>query len=124
MIWTDPPYGVAYQTKLSTEEAVARHRRTDGLEISNDEPDDIPTLLAAAFDNAPLKPGGAYYACRMAPLHDRPYCFSHDSGCSSRPPPPQPTCSRSANWRSGWRTSRRPWPGATRRMTTGSIDAR
>jgi DNA modification methylase len=46
---------------LSTEEAVARHRRTDGLEITNDEPDDIPGLLAAAFANAPLKPGGAYY---------------------------------------------------------------
>ena len=61
LLWTDPPYGVAYQTKLSTEEAVARHRRTDGLEISNDEPSDIPALLAAAFGNAPLKPGGAYY---------------------------------------------------------------
>lgn len=36
LIWTDPPYGVAYQTKLSVEEAVARHRRTDGLEISNE----------------------------------------------------------------------------------------
>jgi hypothetical protein len=28
LMWTDPPYGVAYQTNLSTEEAVARHRRT------------------------------------------------------------------------------------------------
>jgi DNA modification methylase len=61
LLWTDPPYGVAYQTKLSTEEAVARHRRTDGLEISNDEPADIPALLAAAFANTPLKAGGAYY---------------------------------------------------------------
>jgi DNA modification methylase len=61
LVWTDPPYGVAYQTKLSTQEAVARHRRTDGLEISNDLPEDIPALLAAAFANAPLKPGGAYY---------------------------------------------------------------
>jgi site-specific DNA-methyltransferase (adenine-specific) len=61
VIWTDPPYGVAYQTKLSTEEAVARHRRTDGLEIINDDPDGIRSLLAASFGNAPLKPGGAYY---------------------------------------------------------------
>ena len=61
LMWTDPPYGVAYQTKLSTEEAVARHRRTDGLEILNDEPDDIPALLRAAFTNAPLKPGGSFY---------------------------------------------------------------
>jgi DNA modification methylase len=61
LIWTDPPYGVAYQTKLSVEEAVARHRRTDGLELTNDHPDDIPALLGAAFGNAPLKPGGAFY---------------------------------------------------------------
>jgi len=61
LIWTDPPYGVAYQTKLSTEEAVARHRRTDGLEVANDQPEDIPALLAATFGHAPVKPGGAFY---------------------------------------------------------------
>ena len=61
LIWTDPPYGVAYQTKLSTEEAVARHRRTDGLEVANDQPDDIPGLLGAAFGHAPLKAGGSFY---------------------------------------------------------------
>jgi DNA modification methylase len=61
LIWTDPPYGVAHQTKLSTEEAVARHRRTDGLEVANDQPEDIPALLAAAFGHAPLKAGGAFY---------------------------------------------------------------
>jgi DNA modification methylase len=61
LIWTDPPYGVAYQTKLSTEEAVARHRRTDGLEVANDQPEDIPALLAATFGLAPLTAGGAFY---------------------------------------------------------------
>lgn len=61
LIWTDPPYGVAYQTKLSTEEAVARHRRTDGLEVANDQPEDIPALLRATFGHAPLKTGGAFY---------------------------------------------------------------
>jgi DNA modification methylase len=61
LIWTDPPYGVAYQTKLSREEAVARHRRTDGLEVINDQPEDIPALLRAAFGHAPLKPGGSFY---------------------------------------------------------------
>jgi hypothetical protein len=61
LIWTDPPYGVAYQTKLSTEEAVARHRRTDGLEVANDQPEDIPALLGAAFGHAPLRAGGAFY---------------------------------------------------------------
>lgn len=40
---------------------MARHRRTDGLEVTNDQPEDIPALLAAAFGLAPLKPGGAYY---------------------------------------------------------------
>ena len=55
LMWTDPPYGVAYQTKLSTEEAVARHRRTDCLEVTNDQPEDIPALLAAAFGHAPLR---------------------------------------------------------------------
>jgi hypothetical protein len=61
LIWTDPPYGVAYQTKLSTEEAVARHRRTDGLEVANDQPEDIPALLAAVFGLAPLRAGGVFY---------------------------------------------------------------
>jgi DNA modification methylase len=61
LLWTDPPYGVAYQTKLSTEEAVARHRRTDGLELTNDQPEDIPALLAAALRHCPLKAGGAFY---------------------------------------------------------------
>ena len=61
LMWTDPPYGVAYQTKLSTEEAVARHRRTDGLEVTNDQPEDIPALLASAFGHAPLRAGGAFY---------------------------------------------------------------
>jgi DNA modification methylase len=61
LIWTDPPYGVAYQTKLSTEEAVARHRRTDGLEVANDQPEDIPALLRATFGHAPLKAGGSFY---------------------------------------------------------------
>jgi ParB-like chromosome segregation protein Spo0J len=61
ILWTDPPYGVAYQTKLSTEEAVARHRRTDGLEVANDQPGDIPALLKATFGHAPLKLGGSFY---------------------------------------------------------------
>lgn len=61
LMWTDPPYGVAYQTKLSTDEAVARHRRTDGLEVANDQPEDIPAILSAAFGLAPLRAGGAFY---------------------------------------------------------------
>ena len=63
IVWTDPPYGVAYQTKLSVEEAATRHRRTDGLEVSNDDltPDSTRTLIVAALRLAPLKAGGAFY---------------------------------------------------------------
>ncbi len=63
IVWTDPPYGVAYQTKLSVEEAVARHRRTDGLEIANDAmtPEATRALVTAALRGAPLEPGGAFY---------------------------------------------------------------
>jgi DNA modification methylase len=61
IVWTDPPYGVGYQTKLSRQEAVARHRRTDGLEVTNDQPEDIPGLLRAALALAPLRPGGSFY---------------------------------------------------------------
>lgn len=63
IVWTDPPYGVAYQTKLSVEEAATRHRRTDGLEVSNDDltPAATKALIVAALRLAPLKPGGAFY---------------------------------------------------------------
>jgi hypothetical protein len=54
LLWTDPPYGVAYQTKLSAEEAVARHRRTDGLEVANDAltPEATRVLLTSALREA------------------------------------------------------------------------
>lgn len=61
IIWTDPPYGVEYQAKLSKEEAVARRRRTDGLEISNDGPDVTRDLVAKALRTSPLRAGGAFY---------------------------------------------------------------
>ena len=94
LMWTDPPYGVAYQTKLSTEEAVARHRRTDGLEVANDQPEDIPALLAAAFGEAPLGP-----AARSTSPHPR----AAMSCRPSTPPWPVPGC-RSASSCSGSRT--------------------
>lgn len=61
IVWTDPPYGVEYQTKLSVEEAVKRHRRTDGLEVANDHPVQTRELVTDALRNAPLKAGGAFY---------------------------------------------------------------
>lgn len=53
LVWTDPPYGVAYQTKLSTEEAVARNRRRDGMEVENDAltPEATEALVTAALGN-------------------------------------------------------------------------
>jgi ParB-like chromosome segregation protein Spo0J len=62
ILWTDPPYGVAYQTKLSREEAVARRRRTDGLEVANDAltPERTRELVATALRLAPLRPGGTF----------------------------------------------------------------
>lgn len=67
MLWTDPPYGVAYQTKLSVNEAVARHRRTDGLEIANDSLSQSETrdliVRALGVGLSVLKPGAAFYVC-------------------------------------------------------------
>lgn len=67
LLWTDPPYGVAYQTKLSKEEAVARHRRTDGKEVSRDDltPEQTQELIAAALRIARerMRPGAAFYVC-------------------------------------------------------------
>jgi len=67
LLWTDPPYGVAYQTKLSVEEAVARHRRTDGKEVSNDDmrPEESQAFLTSVFRLAAerMKAGAAFYIC-------------------------------------------------------------
>jgi DNA modification methylase len=72
LLWTDPPYGVAYQTNLSVDVAVARHRRTDGLELKNDSlrPEQTRELVAAACRLAPLRAGGAFYlAAPAGPMH-------------------------------------------------------
>jgi DNA modification methylase len=64
-VWTDPPYNVAYQTKLSKEEAVARNRRKDGLEVMNDSMSDgeFSAFLCSAFEAAlsVTREGGAIY---------------------------------------------------------------
>ena len=63
LILTDPPYGVAYQTALSTHEAAARNRRKDGLEVANDDLgwDGTKELVHDSISNVPLKKGGAFY---------------------------------------------------------------
>lgn len=65
MLWTDPPYGVAYQANLSPEEAKRLHRRSDGLEVANDAlvGDDLAVLLRASLGHAlrSARPGAAWY---------------------------------------------------------------
>ena len=67
LVFTDPPYGVAYQTKLSVEEAAVRHRRRDGLEVANDAmtPEATQAFVTTALrtTTAGLKPGGVFYVC-------------------------------------------------------------
>ncbi len=74
LLFCDPPYGVAYQTKLSVEEAVARRRRTDGLEVANDDltREGTRALVASALANAAahLKPGASFYVCAPAGAGD------------------------------------------------------
>lgn len=62
---TDPPYGVAYQSALSLNEAAARNRRRDGLEVANDDLGWQGTLelIRDACQLAALKDGGAFYVC-------------------------------------------------------------
>jgi DNA modification methylase len=48
-VWTDPPYGVDYQTNLTAEQAKKSKRRTDGLVIQNDGSGGLLELLHGAF---------------------------------------------------------------------------
>lgn len=67
LLLTDPPYGVAYQTKLSTTDAKALRRRTDGLEVANDALTEEQTkaMVVASLNNARerMRPGAAFYVC-------------------------------------------------------------
>lgn len=57
MMWTDPPYGVAYVGKTA-----------DALEIENDaqSPEQLYEFLVAAFSKAPIAKGGAWYVSHPA----------------------------------------------------------
>lgn len=63
VLWTDPPYGVEYQTDLTPAQAKAQRRRTDGLTVQNDGVEGLEAMLLAAFGQAirVLKPGAAAY---------------------------------------------------------------
>lgn len=62
-MWTDPPYGVDYNSIEDPEKLKAAKRRTDGLRVRNDGAADLPELLAGAFATATvaLKPGAPVY---------------------------------------------------------------
>jgi len=65
VMWTDPPYGVAYQTpeKMLVGDKYASHRRKDGLRVANDDlgREETRDLIVAAFRVAPMKPGAPFY---------------------------------------------------------------
>lgn len=65
MVWTDPPYGVSYQSNMSVGDAKRRNRRQDGLEVANDTltAEQLQVFLRDAFTNAlgASRPGAAYF---------------------------------------------------------------
>ena len=70
MVWTDPPYGVAYQANESKESLKARNRRKDGLVIENDSltEDELQDFLRGALSLAwsNTRDGGAWYVASPA----------------------------------------------------------
>lgn len=63
LVVIDPPYGVSYQEGLTEEEAKRLHRRTDGLEVPNDNlgKEGTEQLIFDALTIVPLKQGGCVY---------------------------------------------------------------
>lgn len=67
LMWTDPPYGIEYQMNLSPEEAKRLRRRSDGLQVENDnlDPKALDALLTTTFTHARDRttPGACWYVC-------------------------------------------------------------
>jgi DNA modification methylase len=69
MIFTDPPYGVAYLEDVADNPELQgrRKQRTDGLVVAGDarNPDDLELLLRAALGNCRTwaRPGAAFWVC-------------------------------------------------------------
>lgn len=65
LLWTDPPYGVAYQADLTPEQARRLRRRTDGLEVANDKltGEKLVVLLQEVFTLGleHVRPGACWY---------------------------------------------------------------
>lgn len=70
LVFTDPPYGVAYYHGMTPEDAKRLNHRTDGATVPNDtlEGSELKALLGAALGNAleVCKPGGVWYVCAPA----------------------------------------------------------
>lgn len=76
MVWTDPPYGVAYVGGVSHDPRYAKKRESSGLRIKDDDLDDVAleAMLGAALGLAcdQTKAGGTWYVAAPAgPLHTR-----------------------------------------------------
>lgn len=67
LLWTDPPYGVSYQSNYAVDQATGKHSRSRFARIENDDltPEQLLPFLTAAFANAAagMRPGAAYYVC-------------------------------------------------------------
>lgn len=65
LLLTDPPYNVALGSNESVDTARARHRRTDGVTIANDDmpEDSFEEFLARAFGASKklMRPGAGFY---------------------------------------------------------------
>lgn len=65
LLLTDPPYNVALGSNESVDTARARHRRTDGVTIANDDmpEDSFEKFLARAFGASKklMRPGAGFY---------------------------------------------------------------
>jgi len=62
ILWTDAPYGVAYQSHMAEGGTASRFRSIENDDL---EPEALQAFLTACFTNAAasLRPGAAFYAC-------------------------------------------------------------
>jgi len=62
ILWTDAPYGVAYQSHMAEGGTASRFRAIENDDL---EPEALRAFLTVCFTNAAagMRPGGAIYAC-------------------------------------------------------------
>lgn len=91
MMFTDPPYGKAYQVEMTEEDASRLNRRTDGKVVANDalSKEDTRALIVASMTTARelMRQGASFYVC--APGSDMLQLFMEamaDAGLPARHP--------------------------------------